>query len=193
MTQKRKNHRKIYLMLFVVIFVVAAMVGYFMGGLWVKNDDREENADGWAIKQDTQNEEVDAGMVLDEKMESKVENQTTEDEEVFEKKVVQYEGEDPNKAEELSGAITYAGVNGENLMVRANVDQYLTQGECELTLLRGGDTIYSSIADIISSVATSTCDGFDVPVAELGGGDIEIIINLSADERVGTLRGKASI
>ena len=109
-------------------------------------------------------------------------------------KVVQYDGDDPNTAEELSGVVTYAGVTDGKLMIRVNIDQYLESGTCDLTLTRGGDSIYSSIASIIGGPSTATCEGFDVPVAGLGGGQVDINISIkSADGRQGSIRGEASI
>lgn len=108
-------------------------------------------------------------------------------------KVEQYDGEDPNQANELTGVVTYAGVNGGNLMIRVNIDQYLENGKCELTLRQGGATIYNSIASIIGSASTATCEGFDVPINKLGGGKFEININLKADERTGLIRGEVNI
>ena len=78
-------------------------------------------------------------------------------------------------------------------MIRVNIDQYVGSGSCELTLVRGGATIYNSIASIIGGASTATCEGFDVPVAGLGGGTVEININLSADGRSGTIRGEVGI
>jgi len=115
------------------------------------------------------------------------------EEEVEKKKVVQYEGDDPNKSDELAGVITYAGVNNGVLMIRVSIDQYLTSGTCNLTLNRNGTTIYNSDANILGDVSTATCEGFDIPVAELGSGDVDININLSADGKSGAIRGEVGI
>ena len=112
---------------------------------------------------------------------------------VEKERTIQYEGDDPNASESLTGAITYAGVSGDELMIRTNIDQYLTVGECELVLENGGTVIYSDNVEIMSSVATSACDGFSVPASELGAGEINITIKISANERKGTLRGKVNI
>ena len=109
------------------------------------------------------------------------------------KKVEQYDGDDPNTADSLSGVVTYAGVSGNNFSVRVNIDQYLESGQCELILKRNDATIYSSIANIISNASTATCEGFDVPVENLGGGMVNITINLSADGRTGQIRGEGNI
>ena len=108
-------------------------------------------------------------------------------------KVVQYDGEDPNTAQGLSGAITHAAVSGANFVLRVNIDQYVTGGNCELTIKRNGATIYSNIVSIIGSASTATCEGFDIPVNRLGGGPVEININLSADGKGGVIRGEANI
>ena len=49
-------------------------------------------------------------------------------------KVQQYEGEDPNRKDALTGAITYVVVNDGRLMVRVNIDQFLDEGKCKMEL-----------------------------------------------------------
>lgn len=107
--------------------------------------------------------------------------------------IPQYDGANPNTAEELSGVISYAGVNGGNLMIRVNIDQYLTDGKCVLTLSRDGTSIYNAEAGIESSVATSTCSGFNVPATGLGSGNLRIKIELKAGEKSGTIEGEVNI
>ena len=53
--------------------------------------------------------------------------------------------------------------------------------------------INESIANIIGSASTSTCEGFDVPISGLGGGVTKININLSDGERSGVIRGEVNI
>lgn len=114
--------------------------------------------------------------------------------EVIEKeKVVQYDGNDPNEAEELSGTVTYAGVRGNALMIRVNIDQYLENGECSLSLVRDGSSIYDDKAKISSGPSTSTCEGFDVPTSEVGDGDVQIVITIDSGEKKGTIRGEIEL
>lgn len=115
------------------------------------------------------------------------------EEEVEKKRVAQYEGEDPNSAEELSGVITYAGVANGTLMIRVSIDQYLNEGSCKLSLKRGETVVYSGTAKVVGDVSTATCEGFDVPVSGLGGGGLEIIIDISANGKKGAIRGEVSI
>lgn len=101
--------------------------------------------------------------------------------------VKQYEGDSPNKSETLTGAISYIGVNGGDLNIRLNIDQYLTTGSCTLNLTQGESIIYSKIAAIEGSVSTSTCDGFKIPVSELPTGAMMVEIILESGNKYGKI------
>ena len=45
----------------------------------------------------------------------------------------------------------------------------------------------------MDSAATSTCEGFDVPVSELDSGLYQIVINLDADGKTGAIKGEAKV
>lgn len=184
MAQKRKRNKKwISWVILLVLFVAAGAIVFLVWDNYF-NDKKGNSQENEKI------EKVDKK----ENNEEKIDDEKDEAEKVVEqKKVEQYDGEDPNKAEELSGAITFAGVVDDKLVIRMNIDQFLESGECGLTLSRGNDTIYSSIAEIIGGPSTASCAGFDVPVSELGGGKIDININLKSNERSGVVRGEANI
>lgn len=178
MAQKRKNSKKwIFWVLMLVFFMVAAVVCYLVWNSYFKDK-----------KEDKPVEEEQSLVEESEKNEDSSEETV---EVVEKKKVVQYEGEDPNTQEELTGVVTYAGVNGNNLMVRVNIDQYLESGSCELSLMQNG-VAYSDVANIVGSAATATCKGFNVPVSGLGG-DYEIVIKISSGDKTGTINGKVKI
>lgn len=107
--------------------------------------------------------------------------------------VKQFDGGDPNNNKTITGAVTYAGVSGENLVIRVNIDQYLKGGACRLALLKGGEIVYSSVAEIIDSAATATCRGFNVPTAGLASGAISIRIDVTSGEKTGTIGGEVSL
>ncbi len=176
MAQKRKNSKKwIFWVLMLVLFVAAAVVCYLVWNNYFRDK-----------KEDKPTEEQS---LVEEHEEKKAEEK--KEETIEKKKVVQYEGEDPNTQEELTGVVTYAGVNGDNLMIRVNIDQYLESGSCELSLMQNG-VAYSDVANIVGSAATATCEGFNVPVSGLGG-DYEIVIKISSGDKTGTINGKVEI
>lgn len=179
MAKKHKKQKKwIFRLIVLVLFVTAAVVVYLVWDAYFK--DKKSNEDSGQSNEQTEiveevSEPVKTGEIVEKP------------------KVVQYDGEDPNALEELSGVVTYAGVAGENLMVRVNIDQYLEEGECELVLMRNGTTVYNSTARIIGNVATATCEGFDVPISYLGSGAMEVMVNLNSDGKSGVIQGRADI
>lgn len=125
----------------------------------------------------------------------KAENEKTVDHEepVPEEKVTQYEGEDANDFGELTGVVSSAYVDGENLVIMATVDQYLN-GTCALTLTgkNTGDT-YESTSNLSADITTSYCEPFYVPVSSLTQDYYEIKIKLSGNDKTGYIKDGVEI
>ena len=191
MAQKRKrNKSKKWISRFaiLILLVFAAAVVYLVWDSYFKVNDKKMDDEQQIFRQIEEEEKVEEG--LEEVIPETKEEELSRDEE---KKVVQYEGEDPNKSESLSGVVTYAGVSDDKLMIRVNIDQFLNSGECALSLVRGGAAIYSDITSVVSSAATATCEGFDVPVEQIGSGSVEIKIVVRAGEKTGTINGRVEL
>ena len=178
MAQKRKKQKKwISWVILLFLFLVAGVMVYLVWDSYFKDKDEKI--------EESETEQVEK---LDE------DDVQEEEVEVVEKqKVEQYEGDDPNNAEAISGAMTYVGVSGDKLMIRVNIDQYLNGGNCELSIERNGVVLYSEVASVIGSASTATCEGFDVPISELGNGGVDIVINVQSGNKNGTISGEASL
>lgn len=102
-----------------------------------------------------------------------------------------YDGEDPNTSASLTGSLTAARFSGDNLILRVNIDQYLSSGTCNLTISDGTHTLAKS-ANLIPSAATSTCEGFDIAGSELSNfaRPLSITIRLTSGDKTGTIEGK---
>ena len=135
-----------------------------------------------------------SGHQTDEKVVGQIENQNPTEEPKYEEKqpVVQYSGDNPNEKEQISGAITYIGISNDTLAVRVNIDQYIEEGNCIITLA-GAKTDYAEAARVIDSAATSTCEGFNIPLSVLKDNHLDIIIEVRSDTKQGIIRGEASI
>ena len=186
MTQKRRRRRSkkwISRLIILILIIAAVVVCYFVWDAYFK-DKKETNP----------NKQDDSAIVQDETKEEKKNEKEEPSEEVIEKeKVVQYDGDDPNEAEGLTGAITYLKVAGDSLVIRLNIDQYLSGGSCTLSINQNGSEIYSEEAAIIDSVTTSTCEGFNVKTAKLNEGFTEVIITVSSGGKTGVIRGEVTI
>lgn len=179
--KRRKRNRKIASkMLFLLLLIATLVVGYFVwDGYFREKEIPKEDDDIVAVPE--QDEVVEATEVVEP--EKKVEKE----------KIEQFDGDNPNENNTLSGVITYAGVSGEYLMIRVNIDQYLSGGSCNLSLMRDGTAIFGDTATIIDAVATSTCEGFNVPLSSLGEGQLKIVINLNAGDKIGVIEGEVKI
>ena len=176
----RKSRKWISRLFFLLLIVAACVLCYFVWDAYFrdkspKGDDPKQRDSSVETKTDDKKEE--------DKTEQKDEKE----------KVPQYDGDDPNTAPGLTGAITYTGVSNGYLRIRVNIDQYLANGSCNVILTRGGTQIFSDYANIVSSASTATCEGFDIPVASLGSGSTQIKVTFSSGDRSGAVTGETSI
>ena len=184
MAQKRKRNKKwLFWVMIVVLFVTAVVVCYLVWDNYFRDKKDEENT----VEQQSLVEDKD-----EVKEDSATEEETVEREKEKEQ-MPAYEGKNPNTNESLTGVVTYAGVSGESLVIRVNIDQYITEGSCELNLVQNGTVVYSDVAGIVGSAATATCEGFNVLTNRLGGGDYGVVIYISSGEKNGVINGEARI
>ena len=180
MARRKKNKKSkkwLYWVLFLVLFVVAGVVVYFVWDGYFK-DDKKEDESSEIVEEKVEEDEGGKGSV-------------EEDIVVEKEQITQYEGDNPNEANELTGVITYAAVNGDNLIIRVNIDQYLDGGKCELNLIQNG-VKYSDSSNIVS-ITTATCEGFNVPVSKIGSGSYQIVIKINSGDKTGTINGEVNI
>lgn len=185
---RRKRSQK--LKVFLIILIVAAIVGlaFLVWAIFFKDKDNNSTlSDGQSVVVNT----IDENNSNDSNMDNLVVRTGEGD-----KKVVQFDGEDPNENDELSGVVTFAGVSpdGDKLMVRVNIDQFLENGKCVGYIYNGDDSvIYESEVGIEASASTSTCKGFDISTDGLGTGKKKIVIKLESNGKTGKIVGEADI
>lgn len=167
-----KNKKWVVWLLMLVLFAVAAGVVYLV----------------WNACFGGKDEGQDFGVTTEVDGEEEPQGQGEEAGMIEKPKVVQYDGDDPNGSDGLSGVITYAGVTDDYLTIRVNIDQYLTDGECKLSVLSGDSLIHEEVVEIVSGPSSSSCNGFDVPVGIIGGGRFEVVVDFESDERRGAVR-----
>lgn len=105
---------------------------------------------------------------------------------------IQYSGSNPNDAGELSGAITYTGITNDTLAIRVNIDQYVSEGTCSLTVA-GSKTYYVEAATVVDSASTATCEGFNVPLSQIKDSVVRVTIEVNADGKKGVIFGDVSL
>ena len=184
MSRRKRNKKWIYTVFVIILLVIAGVVVYLVWDSYFRDKSSDDN--GGETSQ-----VVDDG--APEKNDTADTAKNASDDGVPEKKAIQYEGKSPNELDVLTGAVNYAGVSGDKLMIRTSVYQYLESGSCELVMTQDGVTVYNEVAGIINDATTSTCKGFDVSIASLPSGYLQFVIYLSSGERTGEIGGEVNI
>ena len=91
----------------------------------------------------------------------------------------------------LTGVINYADSDGETLMIRVAIDQYLESGECLLELNSSNDS-FSITDQIAPSASTSSCS-YDISTSLLNEGKYNIKITLKSGGKTGTIEGEVNV
>lgn len=182
MTARRRKRSKKWIswLIILVLLIVAGVMVYLVWDNYF-NDDKNKPEEPQAE-------------VVDKTTEEEVKQEGAEQVKVEKEEVVQYEGENPNNATDLTGVVTYAGLVGDKLTIRVNINQYLSGGSCALRLLYEDDiNVYSETVNIVNSASTSTCEGFDVPSAGRASGKYLIVIDLTSDGKSGVISGEVNL
>ena len=171
--RRRRSRKWLSRLLFLILIIIAGVVIYLVWDNYFRDDKVIEPGQSEVVEEESEN--------------------VSEEKEPEKEETVQYEGDDPNTLEELTGVVTYAGVSGNKLMVRININQYLSGGSCKLSLVRNGATAYEDVAAVTAGAATSTCEGFDVPVSEITSGKYQILVEVTTEGKAGVIKGEVEV
>lgn len=178
MSRRRRKKSWISWLIILILLIAAGVVCYLVWEGYFKEKETINSGDDAKVQTDVRDNEKD---------------ESESDETVKKEETVRYDGENPNNAAELTGVITYAGVSGEKLMIRVNIDQYLNGGECMLLLETAGNVVYSNVARVVDSAATATCEGFDISTDLLEAGQYNITVEVESDGKKGVIEGEVSV
>lgn len=186
--RRRRQTRIVATIGFLLLILLAGLICYLVWDSYFRDKDEKKKDESETEQVVNQKEEKD------EKPE-KQQNEKTKTEEVIndEKEEPSYDGENPNQGELLTGVITRSERMNDYLVIRVNIDQYLSDGSCRLDLKRDTEIVYTGTVSIVSSAATATCEGFDVPVAEIGEGDYGIEILVNSGDKSGVINGEVGV
>lgn len=192
-SQKKSHKNKIIVwsLFFLVLIILASVIIYQIS----KDNDQR-------LKDSVLSEKT-------EKIESKIENTGVTNSETIKtedgtpedaaagrtpKTPEKYEGQDVNKLEKLTGAITYSAKTTDKYRIRVNIDQFLKlPGTCMLSVISAGKVMYTDYVNIVSNPSSGSCEGFDIPLTKLSPGEYNIKIEVNANQKTGIIEGKVTI
>lgn len=125
-------------------------------------------------------------------VEKEVTSETPEDEGIVEGKTpVNLDQGSQTDLDALTGVVNYAASDGETVMIRISIDQYLEIGECVLELTTIGDS-FSLTDEILPSASTSSCS-FDISTDLLTGGKYDIKVTVKSGDKEGVIKGEIEV
>ena len=187
MPRRKRNKKWLKVVMFLILLGVAGVICYLVWDAYFRDTTPscDDSGDAPAVVAMTD--------VVEKSAKEPTTEVTEEEKKEASEKMKQYD-EPEQKAEEYTGIINYAAVNGGTLVVRVNIDQYAGSGTCELSLKKNGGVVYTATAPVADVVSTATCEGFDVPVSQVGAsGEIDIVVTVNADGKSGVISGRATI
>lgn len=187
----RKNKIIVWSLFFLVLIILAGVIVYQI------------------LKDNNKSSKVPVLPEKTEKIESKIENTSVTNSETIKtedgtpedaaagrtpKTPEKYEGQDVNKLEKLTGAITYSAKTTDKYRIRVNIDQFLKlPGTCMLSVISAGKVMYTDYVNIVSNPSSGSCEGFDIPFTKLPPGEYDIKIEINANQKTGIIEGKVTI
>ena len=192
-SQKKSHKNKIIVwsLFFLVLIILAGVIDYQI------------------LKDNNKSSKVPVLPEKTEKIESKIENTSVTNSETIKtedgtpedaaagrtpKTPEKYEGQDVNKLEKLTGAITYSAKTTDKYRIRVNIDQFLKlPGTCMLSVISASKVVYTDYVNIVSNPSSGSCEGFDIPLTKLSPGEYNIKIEINANQKTGIIEGKVTI
>ncbi len=112
----------------------------------------------------------------------------------WEPKIKQYEGEDSNKAEELSGVINYVDVDdNRNVTIYSSINQLVDGGTCTLNLKKGNNVVFSTKVATRIEVATSACEPIVFSATQIPSGTYEIELQILGGNKKGIINSEVNL
>ena len=185
----RKNKIIVWSLFFLVLIILAGVIVYQI------------------LKDNNKSSKVPVLPEKTEKIESKIENTSVTNSETIKdgtpedaaagrtpKTPEKYEGQDINKLEKLTGAITYSAKTTDKYRIRVNIDQFLKlPGTCMLSVISASKVVYTDYVNIVSNPSSGSCEGLDIPLTKLSPGEYNIKIEINANQKTGIIEGKVTI
>ncbi|MBQ9017257.1 hypothetical protein IJ103_03410 [Candidatus Saccharibacteria bacterium] len=189
---RRRNYRPA---IFVVLIILLAGVAAFVIALNRRSDNGSgstETTSSTATKDENEKEtDPETKPETKEETSKETEEETPKEEIVEGKTPVNLDQGDASDLDALTGVVNYAASDGQTVMIRVSIDQYLETGECTLDLTTSYDSF--NLADAISpSASTSSCS-FDISTDLLTGGKYDINVTVRSGDRKGIIKGEVEV
>ena len=187
--RQRKNKAPIFIIFFFILAIIATIIVLKIFKIIDQKGKPSSNSETTEIVR----QKTDQPSANIENQPIHTEDGTKEDAEAGRtpKTPEQYEGQDVNQLDKLTGAITYSEKSGDKYRIRVNINQFLKlPGACKLTITSASTIVYTQTVSIISNPSSGSCEGFDIPLSSIPSGDLNVKIEVNANQKTGLIEGR---
>ena len=187
--KQRKNKAPIFIIFFFILAIITTIIVLKIFKVIDQKGKPSSNSESTEIV----HQKTDQPSTNNENQPIHTEDGTKEDAEAGRtpKTPEQYEGQDVNQLDKLTGTITYSEKSGDKYRIRVNINQFLKlPGTCKLTITSASTVVYTQTVSIISNPSSGSCEGFDIPLSGIPSGDLNIKIEVNANQKTGLIEGK---
>ncbi len=198
--QTRKKSKKYSVIVVLLCVLIVLAIG---GGIIVYiNKDKIFNKGQESSESSTSDSRLETRKTGDEKKEDQKNDEKKEgtsstrdgsNREEGKESIAQYSGEDPNKLQEITGSINFAGISEGEFIVSATLDQELgNSGTCKFTIMQGSSIIITQEVITSAGPSTSFCE-YSAPATSINAGHYDINIEVRTDSKKGVIGGEVNI
>lgn len=187
--KQRRNKAPIFIIFFFILAIIATIIVLKIFKIIDQKGKPSSNSESAEIV----HQKTDQPSTNNENQSIHTEDGTREDAEAGRtpKTPEQYEGQDVNQLNKLTGTITYSEKSGDKYRIRVNINQFLKlPGTCKLTITSASTVVYTQTVSIISNPSSGSCEGFDIPLSGIPSGDLNIKIEVNANQKTGLIEGR---
>ncbi len=190
-----KNKNQIIIIFLISIIVFVGAVGF---GWWLSNQmsgSSESTSTGVVVQNNQQQSSIKSDKTNTKSTEKDDKKKNSDDEFKREKEkppLNQYEGE--INQDEITAVINSKSVQNNQLLLRVTINQQLSTGTCDLTLVnQATQKTVNKQVKVIQNPSSASCAGFDVPLNELGIGQWSVKIDIKSGAKAKTLNTMVTI
>ena len=187
--KQRRNKAPIFIIFFFILAIIATIIVLKIFKIIDQKGKPSSNSESTEIV----HQKTDQPSTNNENQPIHTEDGTREDAKAGRtpKTPEQYEGQDVNQLNKLTGTITYSEKSGDKYRIRVNINQFLKlPGTCKLTITSASTVVYTQTVSIISNPSSGSCEGFDIPLSGIPSGDLNIKIEVNANQKTGLIEGR---
>ena len=187
--KQRRNKAPIFIIFFFILAIIATIIVLKIFKIIDQKGKPSSNSESTEIV----HQKTDQPSTNNENQPIHTEDGTREDAEAGRtpKTPEQYEGQDVNQLNKLTGTITYSEKSGDKYRIRVNINQFLKlPGTCKLTVTSASTIVHTQTVSIISNPSSGSCEGFDIPLSGIPSGDLYIKIEVNANQKTGLIEGR---